>query len=124
LADQYRGLAVVSEALGKHAEAATAAEAMGKTLPEDLGISRLAAVLLGKCKSMALEDLKLPEADRRAAADSYVRRAIGLLRSAVDKGVLRRPEDLQGRAFQPLEDAPDFRKLREELEARSAQVAG
>jgi hypothetical protein len=92
---------------------------MPQILPENWAAAYDAAVRLACCVPLAAKDRLLPEAARAEAARSYTKRAVGLLRQAVQrgftnvKGLQRVPE------FGLLRADPDFRQLLKDLEGKA-----
>ena len=65
-----------------------------------------------------------PRCPRAARADAYGRRAVEILRSAVDRGLLHATDPLRDEEFVPLRTRPDFIDLIKELIERQKPVTG
>jgi hypothetical protein len=110
LRDQLEYLAEVRLARGEHAEAArTAGElpTVYRTRGEDYFV---AAGLAARCVELAANDLRLPEAQRRALSVRYADQAIELLHQGIARGY-RDAERLGKPAFTALRQRADFQKL-------------
>jgi hypothetical protein len=72
----------------------------------------------------AAEDARLPEAQRRAVADAYARRAVELLREAVARGFKDVHELKTLPDYDPLRRRDDFKKLLQDVEDRAKTGVG
>jgi tetratricopeptide (TPR) repeat protein len=116
LRDDYSVLCLALLHARAHADAANAAEELPKVLPDDASESLRAAAFLVECGAAASDDPSAP--------DSYARRAVALLRRAVERQILTDPASLQIPELAPLRARPDFEDLRKTLVDRSRIRAG
>jgi serine/threonine-protein kinase len=110
--------------LGEHGEAAEAAEQVPGVRPEALEQHLRAAALLTKCVGLASADRHLADAKRRDLEKKYAYRAVKILRSAVQQGLLKDVRGLDQEDFDPLRERDDFKALRETLETRAKVGVG
>jgi tetratricopeptide (TPR) repeat protein len=127
LCEQCQNLAETLIALKDHAAAAAAAAALPAVWRERPQDYYHAACFLGRCTALADNDDRLGgAAKRRAVADRYADQAVQMLREALqknDNSWKRLPEAQEAEAFRLLGRRDDFRKLRDELPARTAQAS-
>ena len=124
LGDSLGLFAKTSIQLGEHAEAAEAAEQVPGVRPEALEQHLRAAALLTKCVGLASADRHLADAKRRDLEKKYAYRAVKILRSAVQQGLLKDVRGLDLEDFDPLRERDDFKALRETLETRAKVGVG
>jgi tetratricopeptide (TPR) repeat protein len=93
LAGHHWGLAETLIRLGDHARGAEEAEQVhqlcSKALRDSADYSRGAADLLARCVRLAETDPEVPEAQRKAAAGSYAREAVQILRELLQGGHIK-----------------------------------
>ena len=114
-------LASVLLRLGKHAEAAEQAEELSRLLPEEVEYLR-AAQFLAQCVSQSRKDTTLDDTQRQEHARNYTSRAAAILRTAIEKGVLKDARKLQSPFLAPLREDAEFQKLIRELEKKASAV--
>jgi len=111
-------LAHVKLELGAHQQTADTAAELILIRPEDGGDAASAAELTAWCITAVGKDRQLTaEAQRERAAD-YAARSMALLTDAVRRGYTNVESLNRSKAFAPMRDRPDFKKLLEDLEAR------
>ena len=111
LHDHLDELAVVALDLGNHDEAARLAAELIPFAADPTEGSLAAARLLARCATAAQADTKVPDDRRKALANDYAARAVGLLRGAITPGraaVVRLEADT---ALAPLHARDDFKQL-------------
>jgi tetratricopeptide (TPR) repeat protein len=109
---------------GEHAQAADAAAELPRIIPEGPREYLRGAAFLAQCASEAASDPKIAESDRRARAEAYTRRAVGLLRQGVDEGWIKSPHELDINELAPLRPFEGFKHLRRFVEGQNAPRAG
>jgi serine/threonine-protein kinase len=104
--------------------AAAALAALPPLLSDDFKQYAHAIALWARCAQAVAGDTRLAAPVRRDLDQSYGERAVGLARTAVKKGLIRHPEQLDRLEFQHLHEREDFRRLREELAGRRSPRVG
>jgi tRNA A-37 threonylcarbamoyl transferase component Bud32 len=103
--------------VGKHADAARAAQEYAREFPDQPTVPYDAARFIARCVPLAERDPKLSAAERQKAAEEYGRLAVQQLRVAIQAGYrdlrhIKKDSDLD-----PLRGRQDFRDLLAELGA-------
>ena len=107
LRDSLGSLAETELERGDHDRAADLAEELPRTVPEGPLECVRAAGILSRCANLAGAD--------RERAEEYARKAVGLLRQALAKG-LRDINELDRRSqFDPIRERSDFQEIRKRL---------
>jgi eukaryotic-like serine/threonine-protein kinase len=83
-----------------------------------------AAICLTRCLVLTTTSDVLSAEVRQERADAYGRRAVEILRQAVDRGLLNASDPLKDQEFLPLRPRADFIELFKELRDRQGPVAG
>jgi tetratricopeptide (TPR) repeat protein len=107
LFEDYRILSIRLRLLGETAAAAEAAEKLPVHVPDRLNSYLTAAELLARC-----------------TGETYQARAVKMLMSAAEKGLLRDPSQLDfqgGKGLASLKDRDDFQKLQQALKTPTAR---
>jgi hypothetical protein len=92
---------------------------LAEALPDDGQAVYEAASCLAGCVPLAEQDARLPEVKRRELGQTYGRRAVELLRHAIQKG-LRNGQALEkAPELAPLRVRMDFQRLLAELKPKS-----
>src|SRR5262249_38737773 len=102
LRNHYWILAAVQVQLGKHPEAARAAEDLPPAPPRDRHGPHRAAGYLARCATAAAGDARLPAEDREGQKRGYADRALKALRQAVTNGYADVADLKSNRDFEPL----------------------
>jgi hypothetical protein len=105
------------EGVGKHADAARAAQEYAREFPDEPEVAYHAAGHIARCVPLAERDPKLSAAERQKAADEYGRLAVQQLRAAVAAGYRDVKHMQADRDLDPLRGRQDFRDLLAELGA-------
>jgi tetratricopeptide (TPR) repeat protein len=105
-------------------EVAALAERLVGAPSAELKAYLAAAMGLTRCLVMTSRDATLAPDIREARGETYGRRAVEILRRAVDRGILYDPEPLRDEEFIPLRERPDFISLFKELVKRQEPVNG
>jgi tetratricopeptide (TPR) repeat protein len=105
--------------LGRHAEAAAAADELARAAVRPAEDLYQAGRHLARCVPLAENDRQLPEARRKEQAREYAGRALAALRQAVDKGWKDAARLRQDPDLNPLHSRDDFRQLLADLEKQS-----
>ncbi|HKM52042.1 MAG TPA: protein kinase [Isosphaeraceae bacterium] len=95
--------------------AARCAAQLVDVLPNQLSAYLIVAAGLSQCVKLAPHENQLASGEREERADAYGRRAVELLRKAVERGLLRSSEPLKAEEFVPLRSRQDFIELFKEL---------
>jgi hypothetical protein len=110
---------------GKQVEQVAAlAEKLVDTRTADLKAYLTASMNLTRCLVMTSADDTLVPDVRETRADGFGRRAVEILRWAVDRGLLHAPEPLRHEEFLPLRTRPDFIELFKKLHDRQVPATG
>ena len=111
--------------LGEHVQAAAEMETLlteGKVQPVNLYDFGYA---YARCSAAAVNDARLPPAEREPLAERYGRRSVELLRQAQAAGYFRDPARLarmnENKDFDPVRGREDFKGLVAELEAKQKE---
>jgi serine/threonine-protein kinase len=124
LRDDYGVLCLALLRSGAHAEAATAAEELPRIFPEAGTEYLRAAAFLAQCATTASADAALSNVARTEQHASYARRAVALLRQAVDKNLFDDPDSLRIDDLAPLRSREDFEALQKKLRDQGRVRAG
>jgi serine/threonine-protein kinase len=103
--------------LGRHSEAAAAADELAQAAVFGGTDVYQAACYLARCVPLAEKDDKLPEARRTELALNYADRALAALRHAIASGYRDAAQLKAAPELEPLRKRDEFRKLVSELEA-------
>jgi len=95
--------------------AARCAELLVDVLPNQLSGYLTVAAGLSRCVKLAPHETQLAPGEGEEKAETYGRRAVELLRQAVDRGLLRSADPLKVEEFVPLRPRPDFIELIKQL---------
>jgi hypothetical protein len=122
LIEAYQLLEAALGQLGDHAGAAQAADALTGLLPGEPIATFHSARMLGASASLAAAAVDLPEARRKALAESRAALALKRLQKAVKEGAKILPQELDGPEFKTIRaHFPEpFEALKKTLEARRA----
>jgi tetratricopeptide (TPR) repeat protein len=107
----YRDQAEVFRQTRKFAELAAAAEAMPRVAPDDPDAYRVAASDLAQAVELVTKNDQVSEAARTSLQQSYGQKAVELLRTAFERGLLVDPRELDDPALNAIRDRDDFRRL-------------
>ena len=109
---------------GQVEPAARCAELLVDVLPDQLSAYLTVAAGLSKCVQLAAQNGELSSGASAPSAEVYGRRAVELLRKAVDRGLLNSPEPLKVEEFVPLRLRTDFIELFKQLRDRQHPLSG
>jgi serine/threonine-protein kinase len=123
LFDAHAGRVSALYLLGRHAEATAEAQSLADSKQASRSTLYNAACIHALCVAAARQDGKLPAADRDKLAEQYARRALDLLRQAIQKGYQDVAHMKKDKDLDPLRDRADFQKLLAELEAKGKTEA-
>ena len=84
-------------------------------LPNQLSSYLIVAAGFSRCVKLAPQENTLAVGESEERAETYGRRAVELLRKAVDRGLLRSSDPLKAEEFVPLRSRQDFIELFKEL---------
>jgi serine/threonine-protein kinase len=111
----YTNLATVHRRLKEPAAAAEAAQQLPRLAPDDPDQYCLAAWNLALCAALASQDPNRAEEEREAQKQRYARRAVELLRGAVERG-FQNSDELKSTDYDLLRARDDFQELVRRLE--------
>ena len=106
------GLAMSSLKLSDHAAVASAADDLHLLSPDDAATSYSAATYLVRCITLVGETSGLKESDKKRLREDYRTRSLRHLERAVQQGI-QKVESLDNDAWLPLQDDPEFLRLKE-----------
>jgi hypothetical protein len=115
LRDDYRVLCVALVRAKAHAQAATLAEEFPRLMPDDPKETLRAAGFLGECEALA---------GSQGAGEKYARRAVELIRGAVDRHIINHSKELRIREIDPFRSRTDFKDIIRTLEDRARNLSG
>jgi serine/threonine-protein kinase len=104
--------------------AAGCAEQLAALLPEQLPDYLTVAAGFAKCAKLSSQQEEPAIGKNEASPEAYGRRAVDLLRQAVDRGLLNSPEPLKVEEFVPLRPRDDFIELFKSLRDRQRPLSG
>jgi tetratricopeptide (TPR) repeat protein len=119
LTKHFWQLAHVNLELGTHPQAADAAREYSLVLPEDAGNAASAAEVTAWCITVVGKDSQLSAEAKRQRTDEYAARSMSLLTEAIRRGYDNVGALKRSKAFDPMRDRPDFKKLLADLEAKA-----
>jgi serine/threonine-protein kinase len=122
LRDDYGVLCLALIQSGAIGQAADTADELPRLFPEDVREYFRAAFFLVKCAAAADATSAGPSGE--PPAETYARRAVGLLRRAVDRRLIGDPAVLWVRELDPLRPRADFQELLRKLAASSEVRSG
>src|SRR5262249_15833255 len=111
LRNHFAGLANVLLFQRDHAGAGRAAEDLAGVRPANAEDAYAASCFVARCISLASDDPKLSEAQRRQAAQAHADAAMRLLQATVQHGFTDRKRLLAEEYLEPLRERDDFQKL-------------
>src|SRR5262249_34863959 len=103
---------------------ASLAEKLVEAPTADLNAYLAASMSFTKCLVMTSIDESLAPEVREPRVDAHGRRAVEILRRAVDRGLLHAPDPLRYEEFVPLRTRADFIELFKELRDRQVPATG
>jgi tetratricopeptide (TPR) repeat protein len=123
LKKDYEYLELTLRMLADHTASAKAAKDLAQLFPDDAEALRRAGRLLAQAAQLAAQDPQLPEPERVALSRSYGNLAIERLQAAIAKG-FSAVEELQDPVYSSIRDREAFRKLQDDLQARTKVHVG
>jgi serine/threonine-protein kinase len=115
LRDDYSVLSLASLQVKAYEDAAQAAEQLPKILPREASEALRAAALLAECCSSAGSDGTLNDKRRQELAEGFAKRAVDVLRLAIDRRVLLEVEGLKIKELAPIMTRDDFKAVQQQL---------
>jgi serine/threonine-protein kinase len=115
LRDDYSALCAVLIRDKTHDQAATVAEELPRLMPDDPRETVRAAAFLGQCATLAG-----PGRD----GEAYAKKAVELIRAAVDRQVINRPDELRSKQLDLFRTRADFQDVVRTLEDRERNLSG
>jgi len=107
--------------LSRHADLAREADEIGRIDRNRPDGPILSAGFYARASEIVGNDPSLPDPRRQEQKEAYARQALDAIQTAIDRGA-NNPAVLDGPDFKPLQNNPDFQKLRERWKAKGQKA--